>query len=354
MNKSTSKNRGEWSELYVLISLLATGKLEYSLDDESLKSLPIIQISRGSGSNRRTYVIDGDHVVVNRGANRISREWLQTAAETLLLEIRQGTGRAFSIPAMDYLINDLLIDQISADSAKSDIAILLYDIAVGDTIENNFSIKSWLGKDPSLLNASGATKITYRLSQPLHQDAISAINSFGPIKIVEKLDEMGVSLLFETMDPRFAANLKMVDSQMPELLAATVLASFDGGSRDLAEVVSRVSAADPLELGPVASRLMYSHKIGILLQEIGLGMTPSKPWGGGHGAGGGFITVLSDGQLLCTRAQNQESLRARLFATTRFDTPTRKRTGFGRIYSNQNGQFLDLNFQIRFKNIKGW
>ena len=349
MSNSLSKNRGEWSELYVLTSLLAHGILTYVLDDGSRKTLEILEISRGIGDGARRYVIEGDRVRVDPFGTFLLMDWLMVKSTELLAEIMNGSGRAFPIPAIDDLLLGLQTHQISADSKKGDISIQVYDPVVGGPTENQFSIKSWLGGSPSLLNSSGATRITYQLSEVLTSSEHTDLNRLGPSLLVETLISLGVSLTFSSMDPRFTSNLTMVDSQMPELLAATVLSSFAGNSRDIRSVIARVAKADPLKLNVPNPELVYSHKIKMLLQEIGLGMVPAKQWSGWHGAGGGFITVLSDGELLCFRAINQEALREELFKTTRFDTPSRKKHDFGYVYHEGGRDYLDLNYQIRFK-----
>ena len=56
-------NKGEWSEIYVFLKLLADGKL-YSADEnlEIIENIyyPIIKILRTETENKRDYFINGD------------------------------------------------------------------------------------------------------------------------------------------------------------------------------------------------------------------------------------------------------------------------------------------------------
>ena len=60
-------NKGEWSELYVLLRLLADGKIHGA--DESLNKLeevffPILKIIRNKGTEQKTEYVPGEQVEI--------------------------------------------------------------------------------------------------------------------------------------------------------------------------------------------------------------------------------------------------------------------------------------------------
>ena len=349
MSSFLSKNRGEWSELYVVTSLLAHDFLTYSLNDGEQKTSQILEISRGNGRSRRKYVIEGDRVRIDPFGTYVSKEWLVTKSTELLAAIKSGVGRSFPIPEVNDLLEGLKTHQISAESKMGDISIRTFGLDDGETLENRFNIKSRLGGKPTLLNSSRATRITYRLSETLTESEQKDLNRLGPALLVETVKSLGMTLTFAEMDPRFVANLMTVDTQMPEILAEMVLISYSGGPKDLQSVVSKVALDNHLKFDGANIEFSYSHKATMMLQQIGLGMVPSKTWKGRQGASGGLITVLPDGELKCSLEISQESLGAELFVATRFDTPSRIRLDYGRIYEKNGISYLDLNFQIRYR-----
>ena len=66
-------------------------------------------------------------------------------------------------------------------SDKTDIRIVLHDRRTNINSEMGFSIKSQLGGDSTLLNASKATNFKFKLvGQRLSDDDISTINAINP------------------------------------------------------------------------------------------------------------------------------------------------------------------------------
>ena len=66
MATSEKKNRGEWSELFVLVHLLASGELNYENSDSSSKNaaFPVILVSRRVGSFEHRFRISDGYVEI--------------------------------------------------------------------------------------------------------------------------------------------------------------------------------------------------------------------------------------------------------------------------------------------------
>ena len=71
MAPSEKKNRGEWSELFVLVNLLSTGELSYD-SDSTQKAFPVISVSRTIGGIEHQFLISNGSVEIINPANGLS------------------------------------------------------------------------------------------------------------------------------------------------------------------------------------------------------------------------------------------------------------------------------------------
>ena len=354
MALSEKKNRGEWSELYALVKILALGSLPHYVDLNSNQPshFPVISVSRWIGGGELKFTIkDGFieclDVEKNSLISNISQDDLVIYAQQLLDGILSGKGRTFAIPSAVPMMAELGISSVTGVTSKDDLRITVYDSHIKQEISSGFSIKSFLGSKPSLLNSSGVTNITYKISGRLETSEVKALNQLGPIPLVRSLVDTNHKLILAHMDQRFVENLKMVDSEMHLLLAEFVLASFQSTGRTTSDVLKVLVVDNPLNYSKLNCEDRYKHKIKDLLEAIALGMRPAEPWLGKTEATGGNLVVAADGKLLCHYALDGDSLRNYLFSHTFVDTPSRKRHNFGAIFGDQ----LTLNFQIRLMNI---
>ena len=351
MSLSDKKNRGEWSELYALLHILATGKIRSSTrDDDEAFDFQVMSVSQIIDGTNHTFRIKESGIEVLNLANQtvidvIPRARLLAQSELLLSKIRTEKGRSFPIPEVTSVMSSLRMDKVAGSIEKSDLLLKIYDPRIKRETEQGFSIKSFLGGKPTLLNAAGTTNIEYSIAGKLSDADIAVLNKLGPIQIVTSLYEMGCQLALANMDNRFVENLRMIDSQMDLLLAHIVLASFRGKGRSMNDLLKILVDTNPLEYSPKNSEVRYSHKIKDLLEAVALGMRPSKPWTGLAEANGGHLIVTSVGDVICHHAFDKETLRNYLFENTTIDTPSTTRHKFGKIVLKK----LTLNFQIRFK-----
>ena len=129
-------NKGEWSELYVLLKLLADGKLHAA--DENLEKIeevfyPIIKILRAEVGQKRDYVLNGNVKIVDNETNKIIAAFPTTDfvkyARQLFNSIKQAKGRSFSFPQYEHFLNSIDINTLKAKSIdKSDITIVAHDL----------------------------------------------------------------------------------------------------------------------------------------------------------------------------------------------------------------------------------
>ena len=177
---------------------------------------------------------------------------------------------------------------------------------------------------------------------------ITDLNKLGPKDLLRDLASKNIKIeLFEMHNQQFETNLKMIDSQMPQIIASLMLAYYSGRGTTLADLVKVITADDQLNYGKAASEI-YSHKVKTMLTDVALGMTPSRRWTGDYDATGGYIIVKSDGEVVCFHAYNREAFKDYLLNTTKMETASRSRHDFGHLYRDGKNLQIDLNLQIRF------
>ena len=169
-------NKGEWSELYVLLRLLAYGRL-YAADENVNKLedvyFPILKILRNERQDKKLeYHIEEREIelFLNDSLHRkISKERLQSEAILLYQRILAGENRAFEIQESEDIISELECERLAAPSTdKTDISMQVHDIHTGFDPICGFSIKSELGNAPTLLNASKATNFVYKINNTIY------------------------------------------------------------------------------------------------------------------------------------------------------------------------------------------
>ena len=348
---SNKKNRGEWSELYALLHILATGKIRSSTrsGDEAF-DFQVVSVSLIIDGINHTFQIGHSNIEVIDTTSKtiidlVPRSQLLDQSKLLLSKIKTGKGRSFPIPEAASIMSVLKIDKVAGSIEKTDLSLRIYDPRIKRETEQGFSIKSFLGGKPTLLNAAGTTNINYTITGNVSARDISKLNEMGPVEAITSLSEMGCLLAPINMDSRFVENLKMIDSEMDLLLAHIVLASFQGKGRGMNDLLEILVKTNPLNYSLKNSEIRYAHKIKDLLEAVALGMRPSRPWVVLAEAKGGHLIVTSIGEVICHHALDKDTLRNYLFENLTIDTPSQTRHKFGKII---NGQ-INLNFQIRFK-----
>lgn len=355
-------NIGEWSELYAMFKLLADGRL-YAADSNTDK-IPdiyydVLKIIRGIDNDSLEYRRMGDIKVVSASTGEeicsVPIEDFVKQTDILLDGLKekkkQDTKGAFELPESSKFARQIKCETIKAKSTdKADIFIMVHDIMVGRDDTFGFSIKSQLGSPSTLFNASGATNFTYKLSgHRLTEDEKAEFERFGRFKAkFDYLDGLGTSVDFVGIDNKnFEFNLQMVMTEMPLIFAYMAENYYRGkASRisDLAELAANSGIISTLD-----NETLIRHKVKELLTNIALGMVPDTLWTGDYEATGGYIIVKDDGDVVCYHIYNHNAFKNYLYGNTRFDTPSKSKHGFGKVYEDENGeQYLKLNVQIRF------
>ena len=352
-------NKGEWGELYAFCYLLKTGKLQAA--DKDLRPVkdiyfPILKIIRDNLSyypaqekDERIKIYEGDSLF-----GEFSAKELEDMVNLLLEEIPKGDN-SFEIPQSEEFFDSIKIDKLKADSAhKQDITIQIHDINTGIDPVCGFSIKSYFGGNPSLINAGKSTNFIYRIPGCTKEimDEFNEISSGNKlIKRMEYLKSVGLEPKFEGMmtSGQFRINLKFIDTMMPDIIGEALINFYSGKVKDVKDVVEEVAAADPCDFGNAE---MYKYKMKQFLCACALGMTPQKEWEGGEDANGGYITVKKDGSVLCYHIYNRTDFYEYLYNYTYFEKADTKRHDFMQIFESNGDFYVCLNLQIRFRESK--
>lgn len=353
-------NKGEWSEIYTLLKIIADKKLFAGNSDlKKVENLlfPIIKIFREESKGTYQYSYEDDLVIID-GCEEVFKIPIgEFAKNTILLlqKLQETTAATFSIPEIEAFINSFSCVSLKAKaSVKIDITIVIHDQHTGTTPMLGFSIKSQLGGASTLLNAGKTTNFIYKIvGTDLDDSQIEEINSLnGGSKIkdrIEKIKEFSGKLEFiETQSSVFGNNLTLIDSALPEILGHIIELFFTSRFSKTEKLVSIVSELNPIGYKTGTNHPFYSYKIKRLLTDIALGMMPARVWTGELDATGGFLVVKEDGEILCYHIYNRNEFEDYLLQNTKLETASSSRHDFGKIYKDGDQCFFKLNLQIRF------
>lgn len=357
-------NKGEWSEIYTLFKLLGEGKVYAG--DQNLNKIqdlfyPIIMILRQEKEGNFNYKLQAHDVVIQtpegRELLRISASVFLDEAEKLLQAINENDG-AFAIPATETFMNSIYCHSLKAKSSdKTDIRIILHDRRTRINSEMGFSIKSQLGGNSTLLNASKATNFNFKIEGVSFSDEdILHINAINPLrnKVIARVDaikERGGVLRFDKVDNlTFRNNLIMLDGDLPAIIANLLLEQLNTGISTLKELTEKLTEINPLNYDTTQASPFYVYKVKHLLTSTALGMMPATPWNGQFDANGGYLVVKNDGEILCYHFYDRNRFEDYLFSNAYLERASTSRHEYASIIKEDDGTLsFKLNLQVRLK-----
>ncbi len=360
LDVTLSGNKGEWSELYALLMLLASGRLPIANSDLSLteNEYTVVGVSRRYKTGEVAYEIDFDNraVIVDDGSHKglLNIAELDAASDSILSKLSSGGGARIEVPEIEDLLSRMRVHHLAASGTlKADLDVLVRDGRTGEVLRLAFSIKSRLGNPSTLLNASGATN--FRLALPFSPSQLSTLSRMDgkPSLIVSAVLSMKPDIDSPTpVNPIMRDNLSLVDSQMNMIVGTMLLGYYSGCGSSIPEVVEWVAQRDPLRVGLYSNAShFYAYKVKTMLADFALAMFPAKPWDGTYTANGGYLVVSKDGTITCLPSVHRDVFRDYLFKNTRMETASTTKHHFGRIFIDPDSGHasIDLNLQIRFR-----
>ena len=356
-------NKGEWSEIYVFLKLLADGKLNAA--DANLNTLsnvyyPIIKILRLEGGVRREYHINGNIRVFdgNTGMEILSLPILDfiNFSKNLFQKLKKETGRSFAFKDIEEFLHRIDINSLTAQKTdKADIKVVVHDLNTGLKPELGFSIKSLVGSNSTLFNPGNTTNFIFEITgENIVSLDINRINQiYTKPKIANRIDKIknsGFVLKFVGIESKMLKlNLQLIDSDLPEILAELLLLKYSlKGISLLSNLSVQLAESNPLNFDLTLKHPFYEYKIKNFLTDCALGMTPATKWTGKYNATGGIIIVKENGDLICYHIYNRNEFQNYLFNNTRLEQASTSRYSFGDLYIEKGRIYLKLNLQIRF------
>lgn len=354
-------NKGEWSEIYVFLKLLADGRLNAA--DANLNAIPnvyypIIKILRQENKILREYRINGNIKIID-GSNDVEilnlpiAEFI-TRSQQLFLELRNAEGSSNEFAEIESFLHSIDINSLTAlKTDKADIKVVVHDLNTGMQPKLGFSIKSMLGGDSTLFNPGNTTNFIYEIvgNGSLNINEINSIETKP--KIANRISEIrtkGFDVVFRKIQSdTLHLNLQLIDSDLPQILAELLLLKYSTpGVALLSSVVARLIQNNPLNFNLSQGHPFYEYKIKNFLTDSALGMTPATKWTGLYDATGGIIIVKENGELVCYHIYNRNEFQNYLLNNTRLEQASTSRYNFGDLYEENGKIFLKLNLQVRF------
>lgn len=351
-------NKGEWAELYVFFKIVLD-RIIYAADkdltpklDEWFKFVNLYRHISKSGyikydlSEKDIVKVLKDGMVQEIVDSRSLRQ------NTVQIFNRIKTASAtFAVSDAVNLMNKYNVDTIKAGSSSKT------DIDADVIVSNNpsiqrmgFSVKSYIGGAPTLVNSSSHTNFVYEVkgfdgdiqevnsinTRSKVRDRISAINANG-----------GILEFSDISSECFRKNLRLQDSLFPSVISKMLLLFYSGKGNDFKILGDLIAQDESFDVTAEEITTMTKR----YLRSSALGMVPGTQWEGKLSTQGGYIVVLESGELLCYNIYFDDDFQEYLYTNTRLDTPSSSRNKFGILYENNGKLFFNLNLQIRFKRI---
>lgn len=372
-DKKWAGNKGEWSELYVFLKLLAQGAVQ-AIDEkvEKVENIyyPINKIMRKEQGEQTDYVISGTKVIIvgvqSGEIMTINRSVIEEQAKCLLKEIqkkRKNDDGKFELPEMEDFAKYIKVRKLKADSDETNDIFMQID----DTHSSHdlgFSIKSFIGESPTLVNYSQTTNFVYKV-EGLSEELKDEINNIkGEYKInnrMAKIKEYGGKMSFDgrfrNSTEKFKRNLTMIDRDMPEMIADMLLHFYEkraGGNEGIGKwktLLESMKKCDLLKYGDID---LYKYRLKKFLYACALGMKPATQWDGLDKVNGGCIFVMKDGKILAYRIYNRNSFEQYLLDNTNLASPStdKDKGNFMKLYEEDGEMFINLNFNIKLKKLQ--
>lgn len=374
-------NKGEWSESYAAIRILADGRLYLAGDDghrDLTEWMDVLSLYRLESIKMGTRRVDRDvryHVQPNTGnieieidsahIKNIDIARFQHIAEVFKNDIMSGTSSSFNVsPETQDFLMEAEIRALKAKSInKSDVFITIRDPRASIIRENvGFSIKSEFGKPPTIFNTAKASGAKYKVSNmtdALMDEINNLVDSQGNAAVTERcrrlidagcnLEFVGYPIAERAGVAAFYENLDNINPRLITVIERIMWNHFIDGetARDIPDVVDILIKQNPCNVTNPETK--YPTMIKSFLYAGYCGMTASTIWKGDNQVKGGFISVNRDGEVMAYYAMESDSFKNFLYEKCFVDYPSTS-SGHGdyaHVYKENNEYYFHLNFQIK-------
>jgi type II restriction enzyme len=349
-------NAGEKAELYVKLHVLA-GEPVFTLDADSYSATErnlkfhSVDLRDTSSSNESVFVevpCGQDEVCLAPGSIDPSDYLKKSDFLKGLAVLRDAIDGNSELPEtfIDFL------NRLGIRGAGSATNVDLYGRLTGLDGERKFgfSIKSFVGSQPTLLNASQEnTNFRFKI--------VGDVQAFKCLESEVNFSEISTQLNYlkncnlelvplGAKSTAFQENLAFFGEGFDVYLGSLMLDSY------LAPFKPRGIAENAEFAGRGLGSRAKDSKVYALqgfLRAAALGLTSKKPWQGRSETYGGYLILNQDYSVTSVGIQNDDDFRQYLYDQTIFESPSRTRHKYGHWYLENGTWYIDLNLQIRFR-----
>lgn len=340
-------NKGEWSEIYVLLYILMEWKIKIGYTNNTANN-EYIHISKVIVDDQAISQLSfeaGDYKSINCETQLYHLSNYKDLLKNILTKQSNDHGTIY-IKDIEKLLEELIQGRAikSKSFSKEDIKLILQN----DNSIKSFSIKSFIGNPPTLLNSSKHTNFLFKVENISTNDIslINAINSKDKIKDrIKKIKELGGNIKFvRCCSENYETNLRTFAPHFDRYISKLLLSSYSTRNKSL---VSLIEDLNSFQISNNNSELKK------FLLATAFGMIPSKTWNQSYNCNGGFIIVDKSGELtaILLEKDNLSKIENFLLNNTKLDTPSSSRYKICELYKEGNDIYFTLNLQIRFKKI---
>lgn len=195
-NMKETKNKGEWSELYLFIQTLANKYIHLANKDLTPKS-DLLQVKKVTNHNidRSYYLGEGSEISIVDKQSGCTIDTINIAdivtpsmLDIIRDKIKNGKG-SFSVDDFEVIQNALGLSVVKGGTSEQKADIVL-DVTSDKfaIIDEGYGIKSYLGNKPTLFNASGSTNFIYKICG-LPSRLVDEINKIDSrTKIIDRIN----------------------------------------------------------------------------------------------------------------------------------------------------------------------
>ena len=141
----------------------------------------------------------------------------------------------------------------------------------------------------------------------------------------------------------FDYNLKMIDSNLSNILANILYLSYKNNEKDINNLINLISTNDD-------EYNFYKKKIGDFANSVTFGMRAGEKWNGKNEVNGGIILVTKTGEVyLLDLIYFKDIVDKYLINNIKLDSPSSSRYKMFDIYKENGRYYFKLNLQVRFK-----
>ena len=352
-------NKGEWAEIYVLLKLLADGRIyqgdeHLNITDSFMSILAImrheadnvLRYQRGSIHNANYTDPSLIYVIKNeRNDGSVEIEQLNISAERMVAAIDGITNNNNSMPWLNDLLEQMQVQSLKAKSVdKCDIFLETLDNS-GMIVNDGYSIKSQFGSGSTLFNYGEGSKLLcevhnctelemHRINAIMvspkngHEPTNDAVDVKGRLKYIFEHNDLSLKPIgFTHNDGTFEDSLENIGIDVAEVLSWLILYHWNyfqdntDGSAKLNDLIEKLSVNNPMNKRYPND--YYQNRLKEFAFCAFAGLTATNYWDGTRVVNGGYIEVKRNGDILFYPARSDNQFMSYLIQKLKIDDPSK-------------------------------